>query len=71
MFMLSHLGAELMQVVRSCPLASVGVSGDRYSFGYSPLPCPKLRVDRDLALAVRLARLAESDPRAKLDIISK
>jgi hypothetical protein len=39
---LSHLGTDLLRVVRLCPLASVTVNGDRYSVGYSdatgPLP---------------------------------
>jgi len=33
--MLLYLGTDLLRVVRMRPLASVGVSGDRYSVSYS------------------------------------
>jgi hypothetical protein len=33
--MLSYLGNDLMRVVRTRPLVSVAVSGDRYSVCYS------------------------------------
>ena len=33
--LLSYLGNDLRRVVRTCPLVSVAVSGDRYSVGYS------------------------------------
>ena len=33
--LLSYLGDELLRVVRTRPLVSVAVSGDRYSVGYS------------------------------------
>lgn len=35
--MLSHLGDGLRRVVRTRPLVSVAVAGDRYSVGYSAL----------------------------------
>jgi hypothetical protein len=40
--MLSHLNNDLLRVVRTRPLLSVAIGGDRYSLGYSPLDLPSL-----------------------------
>jgi hypothetical protein len=39
--MLSYLGNDLLRAIRTRPLVSVAVSGDRYSVGYS---APRERV---------------------------
>ena len=45
--MLSHPSNDLLRVVRTRPLVSVAIGGDRYSLGYSPLDLPSL-AGRDL-----------------------
>jgi hypothetical protein len=77
--MLSHHGADLLQVVRSHPLASVAVSGGHHSVGYSPYSHQDLwmQTTGTLLLAVqrcssiRLRTAAHGEPELTLDEIAR